>query len=484
MRRLAVLVVLAASGAGCMDADQPLSERGGAVGEPTNGFPSAIERLGLMAINRARSDPQTVKGPSSATYPARPPVIWSLPLNQSSRFHAMNLRLSDVTLMHDSPCPLKTDVGTSGCNGDPSCACATPVGTACAMCGKVAATNNGCGTPVFTRLGYFVAGTTVKVSGEVAAAGYADPIATVNGWMDEAAGDDGHRKNLTDQGVTSNTMGYGRASGMPACFSSFDVSDSGNIMGAVIPKIPTAAVSPASGNAGTYTFYATWADPAHGAPASLSVVLDGACVTMTRELGTDTLNATYKVTAPLAAGCHQYAIAGTDATGAAAAYPTTGMLTISVGNMACSADFVAGGAASCSADGGPSTGTGATGGAAAGASGAGTGGAATGGAGGRSTTGAGGRTGAGGSATGGATGSGGSAGSGGSGQTGGAGGAASGGGGGSSGCSCEVGRRGTPAGMAWLFAAGLAILLRRRARHARGRGLCQAGGTAADVQRT
>src|SRR5947209_20109490 len=76
MRRLAVLVVLASSGAGCMDADQPLSERGGAVGEQTNGFPSAIERLGLMAIHRARSDPQTVKGPSSAPYEGRPPALW------------------------------------------------------------------------------------------------------------------------------------------------------------------------------------------------------------------------------------------------------------------------------------------------------------------------------------------------------------------------------------------------------------------------
>jgi hypothetical protein len=54
-----------------------------------NGFPSALERLGLMAINRARSDPQTVKGASSASYPARPPVIWSLVLNQSARFWAV-----------------------------------------------------------------------------------------------------------------------------------------------------------------------------------------------------------------------------------------------------------------------------------------------------------------------------------------------------------------------------------------------------------
>jgi hypothetical protein len=403
MRRLAVLVVLAAAGAACMDADQPVSERAGAIGEPTSGFPSALERLGLMAINRARSDPETVKGASSASYPARPPVIWSLPLNQSSRFHAMNLRLSDVSLMHDSPCPLKTDVASSGCNGDPSCACASPVGAACASCAKVAATSNGCGTPIATRLGYFVAGTNVTFSGEVAAAGYADPMATVNGWMDEATGDDGHRRNLTDQGVTSNTMGYGHANGTPACFSTFDVSDSGNIKNATIPKIPTAAVSPASGNAGTYTFYATWADPAHGAPAALNVVLDGACLAMTRELGTDTLNATYKATAPLTTGCHQYAITGIDATGAAAAYPTTGMLTISVGSTACTADFIAGGAASCSADAGPGAGTGGAAGAAAATGGAGgAGGTATGSAGGRGTgTGAGGRTGAGGAATGG-----------------------------------------------------------------------------------
>ena len=61
---------------GCIDAtpdSPPLSPRTSAVGEPTSdGFPSPAERLGLMAINRARSDPQTVKGAMSASYPARP----------------------------------------------------------------------------------------------------------------------------------------------------------------------------------------------------------------------------------------------------------------------------------------------------------------------------------------------------------------------------------------------------------------------------
>ena len=67
--------------------------------------------------------------------------------------------------------------------------------------------------------------------------------------MDEAAGSDGHRKILTDQGTTANTMGYGHASGAN-CWKTFDVGDSGNLKNATIPKIPTAAVSPASGAAG------------------------------------------------------------------------------------------------------------------------------------------------------------------------------------------------------------------------------------------
>lgn len=349
--------------AGCIDAgsEAPLSQRSSAVGEPTSdGFPSPAERLGLMAINRARSDPQTVKGSMSASYPARPPVIYSDPLTHSARFHAVNLEMADVTLMHSSPCPLNTDVATSGCSGDPACACATPVPSMCASCAQVDAENS-CGTAPFTRIGYFTSGTGVSATGEVAAAGYSNPMTTVDGWMDEPASSDGHRKILTDQGTTANTMGYGHASGKN-CYSSFDVGDSGNLKNAVIPKLPTAAVSPYSGAAGTFTFYATWADPAMGAPASLNVVIDGACTAMARELGTDTLNATYKATATLAAGCHNYYIAATDGGGAAVAYPTTGALTVSVGSTACDSDYLAQAPAStCSTGGGAGGGSGASG---------------------------------------------------------------------------------------------------------------------------
>jgi hypothetical protein len=309
-----------------------------AVGEPMNGFPSADERLMLMAINRGRSDPSTVKGAMSTVYPARPPVAWSYDLSRSSRFHATNLFDADVTLMHTSPCTLNTDVGTSGCDGSIACACATPVPTMCASCAMQDAQNS-CGTAPFTRIGYF----TSIANGEVAAAGYADTFASVNGWLDEPAGSDGHRTNLLDVGITSNTMGAGHIAGKGACYSSFDISDSGMQKGLTIPQMPTASIQPVTGSATTmFTFYATWADATGGAPQSLDVVVDGTCTPLTLELGTPMLNSTWSVGKTLSAGCHNYYYVAVDSTGNSVLYPTTGSLNVSVtGNdaTACSADY-------------------------------------------------------------------------------------------------------------------------------------------------
>jgi MYXO-CTERM domain-containing protein len=481
MRRLVpgfvtVAAILEVSFLGCVEGPPPdLAERRAAVGEPMNGFPTAAERLGIMAINRARSDPQTVAGPMSMSYPARPPVLWSYELSRSARFHAVNLQLSDVTLMHSSPCPLNTDVATTGCSGDPACACATPVPTMCASCAKVDAVNT-CGTATFTRVGYFTAGSSVSATGEVAAAGYADPMAVVDGWMDEAAGSDGHRKNLTDQGITSNVMGYGHSQGSGSCYSSFDVSDSGMLRGAQIPKLPTAAVRPPRNSAaGSYVFYATWADPSLGAPSSLNVVVDGACTAMMREMGTDTLNATYTATVTLAAGCHNYYVAAVDASGAASAFPTTGAISIPVAGTACASDYLASAPASACSSGNDAGTPPATGGAT-GQTGS---GGAAGGVGGRSGGGAGGATA---SSAGGATGQTGSGGATASGAVGGAPGGSGGapGAGGSttappktgdtvvSGCSCAAAPGHPPARAVSLgaAAAALALLAARRRRRA------------------
>ncbi len=332
------LFVLAVFVVGCAaPGDAPVAELEQAIGEPMSGFPTPTERLGIMAINRARSDPTTLKGAQSQIYPARPPVLWSYELSRSSRFHATNLQLAKATLMHTSPCPLKANVATANCSGDPACACASAVPQACANCANAPAVNN-CGTDTFTRIGYFTANTGTGATGEVAAAGYADPMKVVDGWVDEAAGQDGHRRNLLDVGISSNVMGYGHA-GSGGCWSSFDVSDSGQA-GVQIPKLPTAAVNPPSGAAGSFTFYATWADPGLGAPASLNVVIDGQCTAMARELGTDKLNATYKATVSLNGGCHTYWILGKDAGGGRNTYPTNGALTVSVGGAACNGDWV------------------------------------------------------------------------------------------------------------------------------------------------
>ena len=317
----------------CGNPDASTGTLTAALGEPQGSFPSPEERLGLMAINRARSDPTTVKGARSTIFPARPPVVWNYDLSRSSRFHAINLLRSKVTLMHSSPCPLNPNVAAANCDGSPACACASPTGQACQNCGNVAAVNN-CGTDTFTRIGYF----SNMATGEVAAAGYGDAWATVDGWVTEAAGSDGHRRNLLDQGINSNTMGFGHASGA-GCWSSFDVSDSGFDGSLSIPAIPSAAVNPARPSGGSERFYATWAD-ASGAPATLFVVIDGQCTALQKELGSPSLNSTWYADLSLGGGCHSWYVLGRTAGGARVTYPTTGALNLSVSG-GCAAEYVA-----------------------------------------------------------------------------------------------------------------------------------------------
>src|SRR5581483_1137855 len=172
--RLAALVVMLAA---CQPLP-PIGAQRAAEGELKNGFPNPWERALFMASNRARSDPATVKGPQSTIMPAQPPLVNDYDLERSSRFHATMLEKGGAPLMHPSPCMLKSDVGTSGCDGSPACGCTS--GKTCETCGNCAA-----GTDPFARIGLFRA---AGGGGEVAAAGYGDPWAVVDGWVDEAAG--------------------------------------------------------------------------------------------------------------------------------------------------------------------------------------------------------------------------------------------------------------------------------------------------------
>ena len=115
-------------------------------------FLRRLERLGLMAINRARSDPETVTG--SAARPAirrGRPSSGSLALNQSARFHAINLELADVTLMHTSPCTLNTDVGYQRLQRRSRAAPARRPSPRAARCAPKVAAINTCGTAIATR---------------------------------------------------------------------------------------------------------------------------------------------------------------------------------------------------------------------------------------------------------------------------------------------------------------------------------------------
>jgi hypothetical protein len=291
------------------------------LGEQKDGFPNRWERALLMAANRARSDPSTVKGPASAMYPAHAPLTLDYDLARAARFHATTLETGMAPLMHNSPCVLKSDVGTSGCDGKPECACAN--GQTCNSCGTCAP-----GTDPFQRVAYFYRG---QAAGEIAAAGYGDPFRTMDGWVDEPAGADGHR-SIVNSGA--GVVGFGHAEGTQgACWDAFDVGDFGADLPA-IAKIASAASNPIGGAGGSYQIYATWSDPA-GAPRSLSAVVDGKCLSMAKELGDEKLNATYRASTSFAVGCHSIYILGADSAGARALYPTTTAFTVVIGSGAC-----------------------------------------------------------------------------------------------------------------------------------------------------
>jgi hypothetical protein len=242
MRALGLLVVFAG---GCFADPSSVGDVTQAVGEQNAGFPNPWERALFMAANRARSDPSVVKGPQSMILPAQPPLVFEQGLARSARFHAVTLETGHAPLMHESPCTLRTDVATSGCDGQPACACTT--GATCNSCSNCPA-----GTGPFARIKYFYPS---GGNGEVAAAGYGDPWGVMDGWVNEAAGSDGHRQIVDGSGA--GVVGFGHAGGTAgACWSTFDVGDFGGAK-PTPPKIASAAPKPYAGAAGTFRIYAS-----------------------------------------------------------------------------------------------------------------------------------------------------------------------------------------------------------------------------------
>ncbi len=333
MRGLVLGVVLAATA--CVVQETPeLGSRSSALnGVPTNGYPSYAERLTLVAINRARSDPnnpalQTAgKGCATACpaagsgrsdcytqFPAQKPLMYSYESSRAGRFHCQNLQKMNFGLSHSSPCTLRTDIGATDCDGSETCACASN-GHA-----------NQCsnlwegGTDPWARCSYFG----FAASGEVGAAGYGNAWDAVYGWVGECANYEGHRKILTSASYNLTGCGASTQTSPATCWSRYYFCDPGNKSGLVTATLPAGAHKPETGNASTsFDFYVNYYSTS-GAPQSVQLVLDGACHAMTLEVGTAG-NATYKVSRALGdTACHRYWFLARDGAGARAVWPEQG----------------------------------------------------------------------------------------------------------------------------------------------------------------
>ena len=307
------------------------------VGAPVDGYPNYEERLMLVAMNRARADPNNIAAGTahdcSTERPAVPPLMWDHDASQAARFHCDNLALNGGGLSHDSYCTLRTDIEATNCDGSAACACES--GSECWSC----TTGGGCGTGFSGRMSRF--GFTGSPRGENSAVGYGNSWAVVEAWMTESICIDGHEghRNI-NVAAGSNVVGPGFTRG-GSCWQTFYYSDYGNINGLQLARMPSGIHRPESGSAGTeFQFYANYYDAA-GPPTQVSLVVDGACQPMNVELGSDG-NLTFEATAQLPSGCHEYYFLAYDAGGYRATFPEDGSLTISVdGGPACGADYVA-----------------------------------------------------------------------------------------------------------------------------------------------
>jgi uncharacterized protein YkwD len=325
--------VLAASGLIACVEPEPAPEQvmqvekktSGLTGVPVDGYPNYQERLQLVAINRARSDPNNVAaGTSNACSDPRaavPPMVYDHDLGQAARFHCLHSTMNDGGLSHASYCTLRSDLEASGCTGAASCSC--EAGTECWSCTTV----GGCGTGPSGRMNLF--GFTGSTGGETGAAGYSDSWSAVRGWVTEDCNSStqGHRYAVTSP--SRNVVGTGYGSG-GSCWSRFYFADYGSISGLTIPRIASGIHRPQTGGISTnFTFYGNYHDPI-GDPTSIYVVIDGDCRPMSIELGLSSDSVTYEYTTTLASGCREYYYLTYDSQGVRAVYPETGSFQVTV----------------------------------------------------------------------------------------------------------------------------------------------------------
>lgn len=299
---------------------------------PVNGFPNWEERVMHQWMNRARVDPaEDLAGCGSNCSPAemepscytpQPPLTWDYELTVAARFHSASMALQSF-FAHDTPCALRNDIASlypGSCDGSAACAC------------------SGAGvTSAQARVGLFGAG----YSGEIAAAGQADPVAAFYGWLHEFVsstaqctfvlngfGDtNGHRYLILKSG---GSVGTGYATGGP--YGRYYTGDFGN--GGEVSKIPSGAHYPQQ--ASSIEFWANWYDAA--GPSQARVIIGAVSYPMVLGRGTATNGAWTTTVNGLGSGCHRYYFEFLDSGGQPVRHPSSG--TFGIGPAGTCADWV------------------------------------------------------------------------------------------------------------------------------------------------
>jgi hypothetical protein len=278
------------------------SAAGAGNGDPIDGHPNWRERAILALTNACRQGPQAYRDTwlhnsrilAPKTYPAVPPLYWTLPLDRSARAHSL-------------------DMATTPCFQHASCD----------------------GTDPFERIRGWYPGPTAL--GENIASGYRTPLECVNqllldgGAPDHSRGD-GHRRNILSGRFRE--MGVGCATGGP--MRTYDTQDFGG--GAPDFDSPLVAGSHVLAD-GKITFLANFDAHGGGAPREAALELAGKTVALTVAFGTRA-NGTYRVTLPAADGCRAYRFRFRDATGRTWWYPEGGTL-FTTGEGGCEREYEA-----------------------------------------------------------------------------------------------------------------------------------------------
>ena len=358
-----------------------------AQGIPLDGFPSWQERTLWVFVNRDRADPETALAhcnddggscPDLMCYMGpRQPLAYNINLAHSARLQPTILVENNVTLMHPSPCLLKSDIAKTypdECDGGTDCVCQTPVqcsnppDTQECSCGEDTGDTSKFEDP-FARIRMFAPGATTYA--ENLAAGAPDPQSVESGWLNESCSccstfacvsatcpdgtENGHRANLMSTEV--NSIGLGAVEAPDSdCFHEppsgyywgqdfaffADAAVLKIVAGSHFPQGGNYCSQPDGGTAQCLTFYANWFDRA-GAPSKATVVIGQQSHTMTVDRGSDG-NATYAYAAMLpVVTCQSYNFVFTDSSGGGLTLPASGAY--QAGDK-CTSDYASSGCAS------------------------------------------------------------------------------------------------------------------------------------------